>query len=315
MATFKTDVEGYVGTFADTTQLDTWLTAAARHLIQLIPKDKAQTFATSLSIVGAGTDVSTYRVIAGQRGSYGCREVPSNLQADVADANSLHYAIASDPVFFIRDTKMFIYPTGGVATASVIAYPTVANTDSALTTLPLEFRHLVVLWTAKQARLNQINSLIASLPADVAAPSFTFTPVTVSTIATNALFSIDLSTDFTNLNTDVRTDEDIEKAQGQIETIRTKLQEFLQEANLELERVRFNAQATNEVNILNASKELERQIGEYGAKINNYLGQLQKYFGKQKLYLDGLSAINYEYETLLKLYLGGQAPRTPEEKS
>ena len=200
MATFKVDVEGYVGTFSDTTSLDTWLTAAAKLLVNLTPPHRLQQVAASVVVTGSGLDISGYRFVDAFNGGYSCRMIEPGKATQAALSTSLEYAVATSPVCYVRDTKLYILPIAGSPAASLVAYPTVANTDSAVATLPPEFRHLIVLYAAIQAKLQIIKT-------------------------STATYVTALATDFTNLATDIRTDEDLEKAQGQLGRISGYIQQ------------------------------------------------------------------------------------------
>jgi hypothetical protein len=160
MATFQARVEDYVGTFSDTAALTDWLTAGARKLLDLLPKEKAYMYSTATAVVNDTTTINTMRVLSCDRSGYECREIPPGRVGQTTDANSIWFAIATDPAYVIKDTKVNIYPTGGTPIAHTITYPTVAFGDSTLTGLPNYFEQMVVQYAAIQALEQLLNTAV-----------------------------------------------------------------------------------------------------------------------------------------------------------
>lgn len=185
MATFQARVEDYTGSFTDTAALTDWLTAGARKLVDLIPEDKALQYSTSQTIADAGQACTGFRYLTVNYNGRRCRPIPNGLESQSTDTASIWYATTSDPCFFVRDSKLFIKPAGGGASAvaQILSYPTVLFSDSSISNYPLYLEQTVVLYAAIQALEQQ-------------------------------------------LNTDVRTDEDIEKAAAQERMLATVKNEY-----------------------------------------------------------------------------------------
>lgn len=157
MATFQARVEDYVGTFSDTGALSDWLTAGARKLVDFIPQERAHEWAINLVYSAGGVSISGKRVISARNGSYGAIKRDENIVGNVVDTSSIWYATLVDPVYIIKEGKIYIYPESGTPSASIITYPTVAFSDSTIANFPNFFEQVVVLYATIQALEQMLN--------------------------------------------------------------------------------------------------------------------------------------------------------------
>lgn len=160
MATFQARVQGYVGTFTDTTSLTDWLTAGAKKLTNLIRQEEAFKYATSTVVPDAGLTVSNSRVLSAAYAGRGCRLVPHGLEAQATDTGSIWFALATDPCMFTKDSKLFVKPAGGGSStiAQILGYPTVLYSDSSISGFPSYFEDAVVLYAVIRALSQQLNA-------------------------------------------------------------------------------------------------------------------------------------------------------------
>lgn len=245
--TLQEKVEGLIGSISDTDSLSVWLTTGAKIFIDVLPEEKAELYATSQDDSGNGVAVTSKRILKAYKGGYGARRVDSGLQTMVVDSDSIHYATSDSPVSYIYNGKLYIKPDGG--NVLTIAYPTVAYNDSAITGIPDELYQGVVVYASIQAVSQNLNTSISNLKAGG------YTKVA------------DLSLDYTNTDTAL-TDEDIDVSRGNLEKLRTQMENFQMDMY-------------NELNESNSKVQLEA--------------------GAIRAYADLLSRLYEEYKELLQL--------------
>ena len=154
------------------THTNQWLVDGAREVINNLPttmyeKCSGVTAVTSSSGLNLGTSTAIGKVLYVTRkdGTYEkpCRLL-SGAYGDLADDSTAanHYAVASDPAYFIRDNTVFIKPTPGSGSSSGfvyhIVYPTITNFDgsnapnasASIKDFPDDAEHLVVLYAAQK---------------------------------------------------------------------------------------------------------------------------------------------------------------------
>lgn len=354
MANYLARVEDYVGSFsADTAAIDGWLTAAAASIIDRLPESKLRVYAVDVSISAAGTSLQNNRVYEVDKDGVGSIEQPLAYKSKVVDSGSVFYGTATNPAHLFSNGKLFIYVGGAAVTGNALAivYPTVVNTDSTIANFPKEFEQAVVLYAAAQGSLynaNVANTALAALaysaptpPTPPSAPSFTYTDATGTVVAAT---TIDISAipvptytkptsaaSYTNLETYIATDEDLEKAdteRGQqlaklneySEDIQNEVNEFNKElvaykalvdeafknAELLQQKLISDAQRADNIDLANRAKQLEQQVSEYAsdlglysAEISSYGAQVNSAVSKYQIDIQGKVA---QIETWFKLY-------------
>ena len=322
MATFGARTQDYIGTFSNTDLLDDTLTAGARIVIDLLAiKEEAlspvhsrlELYATDKTDSGTGVDITGGRAINAHKSDYGARRVSQRLIAQVAAATSIHFAVATDPVWYLLKNEAFIKPGGGVV--RWVAYPTVGNGDSAVSNFPPEGYPIFVLYSAVQCQMSIISTLIVTTiggvsytaPTNVSAPSapsFTWTDATdttinLSTVSINKTLTFKPSAfggSFTNAETAL-SNEDIELAGGHLSKISQQLQEYttdlqrqLSEFNKEakqydnelqeaITQAGIDAQRASAQAALTQDKKLQNEINDYRQDVDEYQAELGKYQG------------------------------------
>lgn len=148
MSTFLARIEALVGVTGETTDISDWATAGAKWLIDLIPEEKALRYTTTATDSGSGVSVASSRVFSAYKAGYRAIPLHPEEYARYVDSASRFYGTATTPVYYILNGSLFVKPGGG--TARVIAYPTVAYTDSTITGFPTEWEQAVILYAAQQ---------------------------------------------------------------------------------------------------------------------------------------------------------------------
>lgn len=148
--TFQDRVHDYVGAITDTGGLSEWLTAGARRVLELIPKEKAQRHMVPLTIPDVGTSVTNYRVFDVVKSGFRARPIGPGMVAQAVLAGSLHQATTRDPAYAVSGGVLKVYPTSGGGIAEAIAFPQVWFSQSIISEFPKEAEDLVILYAAIQ---------------------------------------------------------------------------------------------------------------------------------------------------------------------
>jgi hypothetical protein len=258
---FQTRIEDYVGTVADTAAMTSWLTEAAKKLVDLVPPNKVDILSLpSNAVTGAGLTISHWRPIEVVCEGRMARKVHKGLAADIeAASGSLYEGTDLDPAWYITGNKVFVSNTTS-AYIHYLPYPSVAfdDVDGSIANWPQEWEEIIVLDAASKAQAQAINLYITTLdaiaysapsaPSAPAAPSFTFTPdtadtisavtltgVTVGAVPSDPVFTVtlpvpvptlDVSALFTIVETYLDTNKDIELAEEKLREIDRKIQNY-----------------------------------------------------------------------------------------
>lgn len=201
MATYKTLVESYIGTFSNTDLLDLTLTEGARIVIDKLADEKDRRldlYAIDKVDAASGIEVTGGRVIKAHKSGYEAMKIDSANLARYSLSGSIFKATATDPVWYSLKTKAYIIPGGG--TAVWAEYPTIANGDTigATGNFPPEADPIVILYSSIHCQLSIISTLIATTMAGLiftnptnvtppSAPSFTYTDATGTTVELSAV--------------------------------------------------------------------------------------------------------------------------------
>jgi len=172
MATFEAQVEGLTslsidGSSAPTqTELTQFLTDGAKEVLTALPIDKKMMYSTSNALDNS----TTYLTLGGSEvlgvmrddGTINqpCRMIPSSLSGRAQDSAEMIYGTTSDPVWWIVNNILSIFPepssTG--ATVQTLAYPAVAYGDSSITKFPDEAEYLVPIYASIKSLQNAMAS-------------------------------------------------------------------------------------------------------------------------------------------------------------
>ena len=300
MATFSAQVVDLVGAFSDETALDSFITEGANEVINAMPRSIQERVAEETAVTTGTTTSEGHKVLYMLRSDstidQPCRRIPANKRGRAADSSDMEYATTSDPVYYVKDGKFNILPSGAGLLVSVPTYSQSSVIDASgnatITNFPNEAEYLVVLYAAIKALQQAMNGKSSSLPTDVTLPSAPVAPEisTVSyTDATNVDASIesivvpakiDVSSNapaFTKPTTalalsEVTLDlfnEDLElastrlqKVQAQISEIRTNFEN--EKAEFDKENTRYQMEFQEEVT--KVTQDLQAEIEKFRTK-------------------------------------------------
>jgi len=141
-----------------------WLTDAAKEVMNTLPRKlkiecatiTSLTSSTPMDLDATGEIFHATRENADNGYHIGCREINPIYAGSSSDSTSLHYATATDPVYWIEsdtggDPKLFVNPTPTANQPARIhhaAFPSIVFSATAIVNFPDEAEYLVVLRAA-----------------------------------------------------------------------------------------------------------------------------------------------------------------------
>lgn len=308
MATLKAQVEAYIGTTsaAEDTAMAKFLATSANWLIDILPVGMwgdEQAYEATVSAV-TGLDVNGMRVLYVKSGTLGerCRKILPSQIGEATRSTSLLKATTLDPVFYVHSDTLYI-SEGGAAVAGT-AYRishlldtniTVAS-DTAITGLPTRAVQLAVLNAAilvlayrLQTKLDSLAalsaptlSITATAPTALSAPSFTAVTATdfpngASYVAITAPSALSISAQYTELDTDLDTEEDVELALAKIQEIKTRIEEWNTTSTEALARLRADKELKGSLSAQYYSAVLQKDIQQYDGTVKRFAQELGLY--------------------------------------
>tara|TARA_R100000900_G_scaffold132955_2_gene109553 strand:+ start:24 stop:1187 length:1164 start_codon:yes stop_codon:yes gene_type:complete len=320
MATFSAQVVDLVGTFSDETALDSFVTEGANEVISAMPRSAMERVAEETTVTDGSTTSEGHKIIYVLRNDgtidQPCRRVSAYKRGRVQDSSDMEFATTSDPVYYIQDGKINIFPNGNGLMVSIPTYsqssPLDASGISTITNFPDEYEYLVVLYAAIKALQQNLSGLVeADFSISASAPSApslatlsggSVSPITVASVSkadisgdvpayTKPSSSVDfgtLSSSDTSAGTEANlgfddfiNSEDVEMASISLQ----KQQELLRAYQLDIQ---------NELNEYN--KENARYQANVQAELAKHNSDLQK--ALRQAQLDGSDAQQESAQTL-----------------
>lgn len=307
-------VEEYAGTVTNHEALTSYLSAGLRSILDFIPTEKLHQHTKEVTFVpGTGVSMGEFKVVSVTRNNYSARWLPLQFLAQATDTSSLYYSGTEDPVYYFKNERIYGNPTSGTWRLNTVPYQDVDFGWLRIPNFPVEYEHVVILYAALQALIAKMDDERSNLPTAPSAPTLTFTPISGHQIATNAAFSIDLSSDIGDTSTAntllyyLSNEEDIELASAKINEIQLKLQEWGKEADLEMQRIMFNAKEADDIDQYNAGQAIAVQIQEFSASLNLYTSAVGAALQKMQYLTGQMAAVRSLYDQALQLMMKGTA--------
>ena len=174
MAPFEAQVEGLTSLSIDgsssptQTELTQFLTDGAKEILTALPMDKKVMYSTSNALNNSSTNLTLggSEVLGVMRDdgtiNQPCRRIPSTLSGRAQDSAEMIFGTTSDPVWWIVNNILSIFPepTSAGATVQTLAYPAVSYGDSSITKFPDEAEYLVALYGAIKALQNFMENTV-----------------------------------------------------------------------------------------------------------------------------------------------------------
>ena len=176
MAIFKNQIEDLAGTIPATADGEQFLKDGITdvvHRIKMLYPEHLPLFAKEESISDSGTTVHDTDVLEVERSNKTCRLIPGSGRHAAVDSASLHYATADDPVYYFLNEKIYVRPTGGSPTCSIVAHGAVTNWDSSsssISYMPDENYFQVVMYAALQVLHHKM--VTHTLPDDLSLETY-----------------------------------------------------------------------------------------------------------------------------------------------
>jgi hypothetical protein len=87
--TYQTRVQEYTGTVSLTDQLNNVLSAGAKFIVNAIPSDKLDKYASNYTDAGSGIDISVVRIVRAHKGGYRARKIDAGLRVQALPSGGL----------------------------------------------------------------------------------------------------------------------------------------------------------------------------------------------------------------------------------
>ena len=274
----------------------------------------------------------------------GCRKVNPILAGSADDATSIHYATATDPIYWIEsdtggDPKLFVKPTPTAnqpARVHHVAFPTVdVSAVSAIVNFPNEAEYLVVLYAAIKVLQNKMNEKTGdlpnlSLPPAPIAPTLSDNSVSFST-SVPTYNTQTVAPDFADADNWLNTEEDSELVTSRTQIISAQLQQYQLDIQNELqkfnkENTEYQAQlqkgikdaelssADDSQKIQKYSSELQSYQAEVGAKVQDFQKVLEKHSINYQWYQSQYAQLKQDYNQGLSMLVGASLPQPPKKQ-
>ena len=210
MATFQVRVEDLIGSVGDTQLISDSLTDSAAEIISVLPKECLWVVSTSSGDVTAvKLNIEKCLILSvirenGTDGEYeDCKPVPLSYFRRVQDVNSMWHPSTSEPVYVLKNSHVFVYPTPSTSPnafqVDYVTNPSVAFGSSSITGFPDEYEYVVVIGASmkclQRIMVNNIASITAVPPDVPALPAISYTNAAVGDGVSGAVDSIAVAQD------------------------------------------------------------------------------------------------------------------------
>ena len=154
MATLSAQIQALTGTNVDETQLNQFCEDGVRELVNIFPQELKNMCYTknTFTSAAAGSEAETIaskHIGSVYAGTVKCREIDPKDKYKAADSSSMHFATATDPVYYVEGGKLNILPASSSGIYYLIADPSInADGVSAIANFPNEAEYLVVMYAA-----------------------------------------------------------------------------------------------------------------------------------------------------------------------
>lgn len=332
----KAEIESYVGTFSDVDALNVWLNQAVRVILDLTPPELLQNYSKPVSIVSGTTAIGDRKLVSVTSNSgFGLQQYPPGFQGVLGDADSIHCATTRTPAFVVEGNLLHLYPSGLDANMYVLEPTPVTANDSAITFFPAKLKPAVVLYTAIQARIKQLNDATIALSdvdlTGITPPNTSWpTPPTIDLQITDPNIPAinitipDVSALLEAAYTKLVSSEDIELTAAEVETILSRLngarlQAEVAIANLDAAKTRLGLEELKvrvEIAKIDAYRAQIAAISEQWqtyriqiqARIDEFSAKLAKENATHSFMFRSLEALKREYNQILYLAIGVTQP-------
>jgi hypothetical protein len=334
--TFKEQVESYIGTFTDTNALNVWLNQAVRIILDLTPPDMLQQYAQGTAITSGVTAVGNKKLVSvTSNAGYMVRQAAPGMQGLLGDADSIHFATARTPAFVLEGNLLYLFPTDLAAKMFAVDAPAITHASTSIPNFPTKLEVAVVLYTAIQARIKQLNAVTIALTdvdlTGITAPSATWPSaptitisVTDPSIPTVSVTVPDVISLLESAYTELVNTEDIELISAKVDTILSRLngarlQAEVAIANLDAAKTRMGYEELKiraEIAKLDAYRAEIAAIGEQWqtyriqiqARIDEFGAKLAKKNTEFSQMARELELLKREYNQALYLAIGVTQP-------
>ena len=156
MATLSEQIQALTGTNVTETELDQFCEDGVRELVNMFPQELKNMCYTknTFTSAAAGSEAETIaskHIGSVYAGTVRCREINPKDKYKAADSGSLHFASATDPVYYVEGGKLNILPASSSGIYYLIADPSIdasSDADGHIPNFPNEAEYIVVIYAA-----------------------------------------------------------------------------------------------------------------------------------------------------------------------
>ena len=166
MANFDAQIQDLVGTaMTDQAAMDTFMSDGLAQLYRLLPPSKLAECSTSTTLSNSPTTLDLDTVTIGpvinvvRKTSKGysqiCRKIHASMSSRITDPNDLMHVTETDPVYFINNAVLNVYPDPTATQTADVYYLPLTSIDasggSTIDNLSNDMTYVVVLYAAVRA--------------------------------------------------------------------------------------------------------------------------------------------------------------------
>ena len=339
---FKTQIIDLTGSFSDEAAMQQWIKDGCHEVARKLAEkdspavlmdftDSANSSVNNINITGIRDIIFVFR-----------NGVPAEAGTPLykhkyEDSNSLYFATAESPIFYIEGRTLNVYPAPSVSAVATYRYlPEYTITDwdtgtSAIANYPVQWYRYSMIYAALQVLHRKMVDLTTDAPViSATAPTAPAAPVLAS--GSSSVVTIDAlpasptynnsiaSSEFTQLATLIDIEEDSELAGSKLSEIQAimsnEMNEFNEAVKIYEETIK-RAQQQAQMNQEAVFQDYSQELGRYQQLINQYSAEVQSeveaYNKKTKDY-EWMSAtysrLRSEFESAFALTPGETAEQT-----
>lgn len=120
--TLQTRIQVYTGTISDTTTMTDMINAGIKSVINAIPEEKIEKYASPSTDTGTGVDVSSIRVVRAHKSGYRARKIDPGLKTQVLNGCLFSVSVSSGGTgYSVGNVLTLSQGTGGTCTVATVS--------------------------------------------------------------------------------------------------------------------------------------------------------------------------------------------------
>ena len=133
MQSLKLQVNDLIPNSLTNAKIEDILNASAKVVLDSLPNTLLSPYASTATTTSSEYNVKNKRIIKVVQANYSASPKEASLEHWLTDADSIHYADATSPMFVVKSSgNLKCYPVGTEATVDYIGYPVIQNSDTTI---------------------------------------------------------------------------------------------------------------------------------------------------------------------------------------